>query len=322
MFLALPVGAEPLRLGLFHTDLSRKGPGLLLRDIQSGRDAQVRAVASVIAGAAVDIVVLLDVDWDYDLRTATALRDVIGAAHYPHIFSRRPNTGMPTGLDLDGDGRFGRAADAQGFGEFSGQGGMVILSRYPVLNDDVLDFSDVLWRDFPGAITPDLGAAAGVQRLSSTGHWAVPFDVNGTVFWIMAFHATPPVFDGPEDRNGLRNRDELRFFGEMLEGPLKHLNGAPAAIMGGANMDPTKGEGRRDGIEALLNTPGFHDVGPAAVTVDWPDVADGQRRVDYILPAAHLGLRATGVIATEAAKTASRHRFVWVEVELPPIPVK
>jgi hypothetical protein len=61
---------------------------------------------------------------------------------------------MATGLDLDGDGRLGGAADAQGFGEFTGQGGMAILSRHPI--GPVTDHSAFLWRDLPGQIMPEL----------------------------------------------------------------------------------------------------------------------------------------------------------------------
>ncbi len=44
----------------------------------------------------------------------------------------------------------------------------------------------------------DLEAA----RLSSKSHWDVPINVNGRVLHVLASHPTPPVFDGPEDRNG------------------------------------------------------------------------------------------------------------------------
>ena len=31
-------------------------------------------------------------------------------------------------------------------------------------------------------------------------------------------HPTPPVFDGPEDRNGTRNHDEIRFLADYVAG--------------------------------------------------------------------------------------------------------
>lgn len=47
--------------------------------------------------------------------------------------------------------------------------------------------------------------------LSSKSHWDVPIVVNGQRIHLLASHPTPPTFDGPEDRNGRRNHDEIRF---------------------------------------------------------------------------------------------------------------
>ena len=53
-------------------------------------------------------------------------------------------------------------------------------------------------------------------RLSSKSHWDIPLDVNGTIIHVLASHLTPPVFDGPEDRNGRRNDDEIRFWADYV----------------------------------------------------------------------------------------------------------
>ncbi|MCB2058676.1 MAG: hypothetical protein KDE30_12270, partial [Novosphingobium sp.] len=58
--------AESLRVATFDTELARKGPGLLLRDISSGKDAQVAAVVAVIAAVRPDVLVLQGIDWDFD----------------------------------------------------------------------------------------------------------------------------------------------------------------------------------------------------------------------------------------------------------------
>ena len=142
---------------------------------------------------------------------------------YPHIFALRPNTGMHTGLDMDGDGRVGEADDAQGFGDFAGQSGMAILSRYPIDRQKVQDFSTLLWRDLPGAILPQkkdgvfpVAEAMAIQRLST---WVIgwcPFIIgHSMVLELMVFHASPPVFDGPEDRNGRRNHDEMMILAAL-----------------------------------------------------------------------------------------------------------
>ncbi|MEX0310192.1 MAG: endonuclease/exonuclease/phosphatase family protein, partial [Tateyamaria sp.] len=124
---------------------------MFLRDLIRGEDDQINAVLAVIARADADVLALQGIDYDL---TAEALGRFAGAAGYDHYFALRPNTGRPTGLDMDGDGRLGGPRDAQGYGRFSGQGGMAILSRLPVDAANVQDLSDLLWVDVPEARLP------------------------------------------------------------------------------------------------------------------------------------------------------------------------
>ena len=55
-----------------------------------------------------------------------------------------------------------------------------------------------------------------VFRLSSKSHWDVPIQVGGKTVHFLVSHPTPPVFDGPEDRNGTRNHDEIRFWADYV----------------------------------------------------------------------------------------------------------
>jgi len=150
--------AEVLRLASFHTQLSRAGPGLLLRDLRRGEDAQIAATIAVIAAARADVVLLQDIDFDADADAEAAALDALAGAlaasgaPYPYRLSLRPNTGRPTGVDIDGDGRSHRARDAHGYGRFNGQGGMALLSRYPI--GAVRDFSAFLWADLPESRAP------------------------------------------------------------------------------------------------------------------------------------------------------------------------
>ncbi|MBK5933755.1 endonuclease/exonuclease/phosphatase family metal-dependent hydrolase [Rhodovulum imhoffii] len=322
--------AQPLRVGVYHTGLSRNGPGVMLRDIQKG-DPQVQAVVEVINAAAPDILLLLDFDYDAANAALTALAGRLRkvGADFPHLFALRPNTGLRTGLDMDGDGRSGGPGDAQGWGTFAGQGGMALLSRWPIAGENVRDFSDLLWRDLPGAILPATdeapfpsAEAQAAQRLSSTAHWDIPVMVKGRPFHILAFHATPPVFDGPEDRNGLRNRDELRFWQIYLESP-----DAPArfVLLGGANLDPHDGDGHSMAMRAFLDSglvqePAPRDSEGNLHTAFWPRTAS--LRVDYALPAPGLTVHGTGVFSgfgplAETVAHASSHRLVWVDLALP-----
>ncbi|WP_010137198.1 endonuclease/exonuclease/phosphatase family protein [Oceanicola sp. S124] len=330
---AAPLRAEPLRLAYFDAELARDGPAQMLRDILGGKDPQVAAVAQVIAAVAPDVLVLAGIDWDAEARGLEALNRAL-AAPYPHLFNAPPNAGLPTGLDLDGNGRLGEARDAQGFGRFTGEGGLAVLSRPPL--GEVRDFSALLWRDLPGALMPEGDPGAGVQRLSSTAHWVLPVELPGGTLRLGIFKATPPVFDGPEDRNGRRNHDEIRFWQHLLDGALADgaLPGglpAPFVIMGGANLDPDRSEGRRGAIRALLTDPRLQDPAPrggdgaeALATVDWPAPGPGRLRVDYILPARGLVVLGSGVFWPQGEAplardvvAASRHRLVWVDIDWP-----
>ena len=92
----------------------------------------------------------------------------------------------------------------------------MLVSRYPISTAQVRTFQQFLWADMPGALLPDDPATVGVDdwfspaelavvRLSSKSHWDVPVQVGGRLVHILCAHPTPPVFDGPEDRNGTRN---------------------------------------------------------------------------------------------------------------------
>ena len=331
-----PALADPIRIATYSPDLSRDGPGLLLRDILSGKDEQVAAAVQVIAAADADVLLLTGFDWDGDGAALSAFADLLKAAgaDYPHRHAGRPNSGMATGLDLDGDGRMGTGDDAQGFGLFSGQGGMALLSRLPL--GEVTDHSALLWRDLPGNLMPAVPPeVAEVQRLSSTAHWEVPVTVGGATLTLLAWSATPPVFDGPEDRNGRRNHDEAAFW-------LTRLPPERFVLMGDTNLDPVDGDGRREGMAALLarvQDPRPKSEGaamapreganavqkgdPALDTADWPDAdGPGNLRVDVVLPSPDLTVTGSGVLwpapgqpLAETAATASPHRLVWVDLD-------
>ncbi|MCP1168766.1 endonuclease/exonuclease/phosphatase family protein, partial [Limimaricola sp. ASW11-118] len=221
----LPAMAEPIRLATYAPDLSRDGPGLLLRDIRRN-EAQVQDAARVITHAAPDILLLTDFDYDAQGAALAAFAGLLreaGGPEYPHLLAPPSNAGRASGHDLDGDGRTGRARDAHGYGRFTGDGAMALLSRHPL--ELVRDFTDLSWRDLPGAQQPARGGAPfpsaeaqAARRLSSTGHWMVTARTPEGPLTLMAFAATPPVFDGPEDANGLRNRDEIRLWQRLMDG--------------------------------------------------------------------------------------------------------
>lgn len=274
---------------------------------------EVAATVAVIEAANPDILALQDLDYDGNHVALTALADALG---YPHHLTLRPNTGRLTGVDLDGDGRTDGPRDAHGYGRFNGEGGMALLSRFPF--GEVQDFSDILWRDLPGhaaeGVTPV--DALPLLRLHTVGAWNVEVDTPDGPLHILMSHATPPVFDGPEDRNGLRNADEVRFWTLFLtETPPQRF-----AYMGTLNVDPQRGEGLRGPLVELLSHPTVQDPVPDGPTADWDDPTPGDLRVDYLLPSRSLTVLDAGVLwptegdlAADVAE-ASDHRLVWVDV--------
>ena len=298
---------------------------MLYRDILRSED-DVAAAVSRLVQANCDVVVLLDFDYDHYLLTLQAFARAIsdsGGPSYRFQFSLRPNTGRPSYVDLDMDGHLGTPRDAQGYGQYSGQGGMAILSRFPVDTEKVEDYSAKIWAEMAWATLPLIGdipfypdETRAIMRLSTTGHWVVPLRLpNGSEISLLTYHASPPAFDGPEDRNGLRNADETLFWTHYLN------DNQPRnfVIVGGANLDPERGDGRRGAILGLLNHPEVQDPFPNdTITVNWSDIGLGEMRYDYILPARSLTTVGHGAIWPEKqSETESRHALIWVDVEMP-----
>ncbi|MDA8746869.1 endonuclease/exonuclease/phosphatase family protein [Litoreibacter sp.] len=317
----------------YNADLSRKGPGLLVRDLLRFEDPVLRATLQAIVDLRPDVLALQDVDYDHDLVALGLIQDRLKELGHPmpYGFAEPPNTGIATGFDIDRDGRFDTARDRQGYGVFTGQGGIALLSEHPILTDQAQDFSTLLWQDFPDADLPIRYFEAdelAVLRLHDVAAWQVPVRLPEGEVQVLAAQAGPPVFDGPENRNGLKNADQLRFW----DAQISRLGSAEFVLMGGLNNDPVDGQGLKPPLIKLLRNPFVQDPrpeaasglisdpnhnGPAAQdTVDWGrDI--GSLRVDYILPSASLGVAAAAVERDQAAGQIAdlpAHKPVWVDV--------
>ena len=298
---AVVLGADPpVRFATFNASLNRGQAGQALADLSVPGNAQADAVAEIIQRVRPDV--LLINEFDYYAPTAEhpdgplvdAFRDnylAVGhngaaAIDYPYAFVAESNTGLSSGFDLNnngvtdttpGDNPYGD--DSFGFGVFPGQFGMAVFSRFPIAYDDIRTFQHFLWKDMPGALLPDdpatpapgdwySAAELDVFRLSSKSHWDVPVDVDGRLVHFLVSHPTPPVFDGPEDRNGTRNSDEIRLWADYITpGPTSayiyddagvHGGLAPGAsffIAGDQNSDPLDGDSIPGSIQQLLDHP-------------------------------------------------------------------
>lgn len=306
------------------------------------------ATAAAIAGVAPDVLALQGLDWDAGGLAIAALGEALATAGHPmpYVHAGPTNRGVPAtaGGDLDGDGRTLEGDDMHGWARYTGQGSMAILSRHPL--GEATDLSRLLWSDLPGARRAgadgtDLlaGEYAGL-RLSTTAHWAVPVALPSGTVTVAAHHATPPVFDGPEDRNGRRSADEAAIWAAWLDGALEAVPGGapapdgPVVLLMAANVDPVDGDGLGEAMRALLarrdltdpaprgparpTAEDGHAGDPALDTVDWPDPPEGpgDLRVDYAIPSSALDVAGAG-IAWPPEGAASRHAIVWVDVALP-----
>ena len=370
----------PLRVATYNVSLYDDHSDGLLQRLRAG-DADARRIAAVLQRVRPDIVLLNEFDYDANGRAINLFqRDYLempqagGGAPltYPYRYLGPVNTGEPSGLDLDGDGRIGgegRAAgnDAWGYGLHPGQYGMVVLSRYPIDLDAVRSFRLLRWATLPDARQPRRPrtqrswyppATWQQLRLSSKSHWDVPVRTPQGVVHVLASHPTPPVFDGPEDRNGARNADEIRLWAEYLSpgdrpwlcDDAGHCGGlaseAHFVLLGDLNADPADGDGVPGAIAQVLQHP--------RVNADWvprsPGAAErarrhglprkgdihahtgdfgpqgGTLRLDYVLPSRSLQVLDGGVFwppegtPTADLAAASDHRLVWLDVVRQPQP--
>ena len=365
-----PAGAESVRFATFNASMNRSAEGELAAALASGKDRQIAKVAAIIRFVDPDVILINEFDYGAGNHRAF-VENYLGGA-WPFSFIAPSNTGLATGLDLDGDGvvgkeagTFERARDSHGFGTFEGQYGMVVLSKHEIDVEGVRTFRTFRWKDMPEArlpLRPD-GApfyadeALEVLRLSSKSHWDVPVHIGGAVVHVLASHPTPPVFDGPEDRNGARNADEIRFWADYVSGAGYIRDdaggrgglpdGAQFVIAGDLNADPLDGESvpgaaRQLTEHPLVNasvTPASEGGAAAAAaqgganagqrgdprfdTADFGDRAPGNLRVDYVLPSMGLEITGAGVFWPAEGEPgaelidASDHRLVWVDVLLP-----
>ena len=334
--------AEPIKIAVFHPPLSRDGSGLLYRDIQKD-DRQVLAVAAVIAHNKPDVIALTDFDYDADgLAVAAFQAKLFEVGHpLPYAFAPQPNSGRPSGLDIDQDGRMAEPEDAIGYGRFWGDGGVVVLSRWPI--DPERSFADTttFWSDVPGATLPEISHAEDLAKLpvSTSVHMGAWIDAPNVPFFLLSGASTAPVFDGPEDLNGYRNAAELALWRSKIT----ELT-APFVLAFNANLDPADGEGHRDELRDFLADPliiateprsvgGVAEADPTHIgdaaldTVDWKGPTPGNLRVSYVLPSVGWKVAATGVfwpdlgdpnrkLLGEDGLAAGSHRLVWAELEL------
>jgi endonuclease/exonuclease/phosphatase family metal-dependent hydrolase len=270
-----------IRVATYNIALNDDLAGGVIARLQAD-DPVARRLAAVIQRVRPDVLLLNEIDFDAEGRAGQLFRErylavgQFGEApiEYRYHFSAEVNTGVPSGLDLTGDGRSDGPGDAWGFGAHPGQYGMLVLSRFPIDAADARTFQKLRWAELPnarGPLDPDSGEPWYAPeiwaqlRLSSKSHWDLPIDTPLGRIHLLAAHPTPPAFDGPERRNVVRNADEIRLWAEYLNGADWMVDdqgrrGGLAAdarfvIVGDLNADPKEGSSQPGAIQVLLNHP-------------------------------------------------------------------
>jgi hypothetical protein len=321
---------DTVRFATYNASLNRGAEGQLVADLSTPDNAQAGAVAEIIQRTRPDVLLINEFDFDaghvaLDLFQHNYLgvaRNGSTPIRYPYAYAAPVNTGVPSGLDLNNDGVVGGPDDAYGFGFFPGQFGMAVYSRFPIDVQHIRTFQKFLWKDMPGALLPPgwfTPQELAVVRLSSKSHWDLPLQIGNRTVHFLVSHPTPPVFDGPEDRNGRRNHDEIRLWADYITpGRAGYLYddagrrgglrpGSDFVIAGDHNADPNDGDSTAGAIQQLLDNPlvntsstpesqgaveqsqlqgGINLTHRTPARFDTADFAEppGNLRVDYVLP--------------------------------------
>ncbi len=348
---AVPEQKDSIRFATYNSSLYSEEAGGLIKRLKEN-DAAAKKIAAVIQHQRPDILLINEFDYDADGVAAGIFQNNFlavpqggeNAISYPYFFIAPVNTGVQSGMDLDSNGKIGgegrdRGNDAFGYGLHPGQYGMLVLSKFPIDKKNIRTFQNLLWKDLPNPIQP-FNASTGQAwykpevwsrlRLSSKSHWDVPIETpNGDVHFLVS-HPTPPVFDGPEDRNGARNHDEIKLWTEYLSNKntawlcddnnvCGGLNqDARFVIAGDLNADPVDGDGVPGTMRQLLDHPrvlqhsppssegaviAAQKTGEANLTHKGNHAHDtgdfgpkvGNMRLDYVLPSANMRIKSSGV---------------------------
>jgi len=274
---------DKYRFATFNIAMGLDEPGELRARLEAGDDERLRQLAEVLQDVRPDVILINEFDYLYGVDQAALLNDNYLAVsqagqapiRYEYSFATIVNTGLDSGFDLDRDGIYGEPEDALGYGAFPGQYGMLVLSRFPIIEDDIRTFRNFKWADMPAAqrpFNPDGTRYWDNETwrdlpLSSKSHWDIPIKVDRfTTVQLLASHPTPPAFDGPERRNAKRNHDEIRFWVDYVTpGRMDYIyddnsrrgglaRGHHWVLAGDLNADPFDGNSLIDAADRLLDS--------------------------------------------------------------------
>lgn len=277
----------------------------------------------------------------------------VAAPRY-RIFVDQPNSGVPSGYDLNHDGKIvaeypltletpeqtlalaAYSEDCWGPGAFPGQNGLVLLvdERLQIQTNQIRTFRKLPWSYMDAAAMPD--AADGKPffsdsekayfRLASVGLWDVPITLpNKSVVHLLCGAAVPPSPPGPAGINPRRNHDEIRFWADYIEDASWIVDddgqegglrrGSEFVILGNFNVDPDRGDRYGEPIKTMLGATRKINLD------DVPKAPDASThtcaaglRLDYVLPARSVRVMGGGVWRWPEGPSPSDHTPVWMDI--------
>lgn len=273
---------ESLRVATVNAGLSEDEEGALAERLEGGQDEAAQMLARNIQKTRPDVLLITDIDTDThvpdifkDQYLAEAQADGeagskdLSPLDYRYVYAASTNAGVQSGADLNGNGSTGDAGDAFGVGHFEGQRSMILYSRYPIKQDEVRTFNDLIWSELPGnSLDTEKYSklVRSVLPLNSTSLWDVPLDVDGETVHVVATGLTP---DQGEGADPVRRLDQLRFLNMYLSdsdelrdltddaGAYGGLEQEANAVVLGAlgpdleSLDENAGQKRQDAAEEL-----------------------------------------------------------------------
>jgi hypothetical protein len=241
----------------------------------------------------------------------------------------------------------------RGWGEYPGRFNTAVLSKYPIVEDQVRIITNFAWEDLPDNKIAQMDSEIGVQvppgfPLFEKSLNVVPVQVGADVVHLVLLHPVSPAFD---PINPYRNYDELRALRLFLDGQLPGVEplavGAKFIVVGDLNADPDDGDSLPGAIQQVLEQPDLLAVFPEGAgtkgnngqyntyisgcglddgSVVTNPAARFQLQLDYLLPSATIGqpLESNNFFPDIAQNQydfalscrASDHRFLSIDVEI------
>ncbi len=329
-----------IRVATFNAALYRNEHGILKKDLEQGSDEQIKIIAEIIQRTHPDILVLQEFDYDakganlqlFQQNYLSKSHHYSTPIHYPYRYAAPSNTGVMM-KGLINDNKQHTPKDCYGYGQYPGQYAFSILSKYPIVKEEIRTFQYFLWKDMPQPLLPFHEDATpffsqevlDIFRLSSKNHVDIPIQINNKIIHVIAAHPTPPIFDGAEYLNRKRNHDEIRLIADYIadenndylyddKGKKGGIDkNSSFIVFGDLNADPNDGNSYPGAIEQLLTHPKINrevalgkktPASRGAITQVQRYPCNGKRqyhtyvfglRLDYVLPSTDLSVKASGV---------------------------